>query len=104
LSGLHLLPYTAAEDAANETPVAEEEELASVMVEMLSRRFRYVLDASFNAEASDAPQKMAKLDSLEKKLYEEVNINNDIDLYIVSSCLLSRVSAASVRSNAGSAG
>ena len=44
----------------------------SVLVEVLTRRFRFILDASFNADASDAPAQMAKLDNEERRLYAEV--------------------------------
>ncbi len=41
-------------------------------MDMLSRRFRYILDASFNCDESDAPSMTNKLDLMERRLYEEV--------------------------------
>ena len=41
---------------------------------MLTARFRYILDASFNSDDSDALSMTEKLDFLERRLYEEVRM------------------------------
>ena len=39
---------------------------------MLTRRFRFILDASFNADDKEANTQTAKLDNLEKRLFAQV--------------------------------
>ncbi len=45
-----------------------------VLAEVLTARFRYILDASFNSDDSDALSMTEKLDFLERRLYEEVRM------------------------------
>ncbi len=71
-TGVHILPYSLAEDAREETEVAEGEDLGAVLAEVLTKRFRYILDASFNSDSSEAPSMTDKLDFLERRLYEQV--------------------------------
>ncbi len=39
---------------------------------MLTRRFRYILDGSFNSDEKETPVMTSKLDHLERSLYEHV--------------------------------
>ena len=64
---LKLLPFV----ANNQIEIQEDEELGMVMVEMLTKRFRYILDSSTNADAADTLVKMDPLDRPERKLYKE---------------------------------
>ena len=63
-----MLRFAAAKDPAD---LPEYEALGKVLVDVLKRRFRYILDASFNADSTEAPSKMNKLDKLERDLYVE---------------------------------
>jgi GINS complex subunit 3 len=44
-------------------------DLGQALVEMLMRRFRYILDTSSNCDARDAPEHMERLDAIERGLY-----------------------------------